>query len=69
MKPKLLLFLITLGLGLSNACSGSQTPENNLQISTKAPAFRVTDQNGKTVTLLSLHKDGPVILTFLRSFY
>jgi cytochrome oxidase Cu insertion factor (SCO1/SenC/PrrC family) len=68
MKMKHLLVLV-LGLGLFNACGGSQNPENNLQISTKAPAFSVPDQNGKTVTLLSLHKDGPVILTFLRSFY
>ena len=38
-----------------------------LQVGQKAPAFTLTDQNGKKVTSQSLLQKGPVALVFYRS--
>ncbi len=51
------------------ACGGAQNPESSLKVGSAAPGFSVSDHNGQTVTLADLHKDGPVVVTFLRSFY
>ena len=51
------------------ACGGAQNGDVFLKEGSAAPAFSVADQHGKTVSLKDLHKDGPVVLTFLRSFW
>jgi uncharacterized lipoprotein YmbA len=63
---KLLSFVGTL---LLTACGGTQNPDAFLKTGTSAPQFSVNDQNGETVSLAELHSDGPLVLTFLRSFY
>ena len=51
------------------ACGGPQNSDNFLKVGAAAPAFGATDQHGKAVSLADLHREGPVVLTFLRSFF
>lgn len=62
-----LAFVATALIGA--ACAGPQNPDDFLAVGAPAPEFSATDQHGKAVTLSELRRDGPVVLTFLRSFY
>ena len=50
-------------------CGGARNQEHLLKEGNPAPGFQVADQNGKMVSLAELHENGPLVLTFLRSFY
>ncbi len=55
--------LIKLGMDVT------QTIPRGLEMGTKAPVFRGTDQNGNTVTLKEKLADGPVVLVFYRGYW
>jgi peroxiredoxin len=54
---------------LAAACGGANGSKGSLTLGAQAPQFTATDHQGKTVALAELHGKGPVVLTFLRSFY
>jgi peroxiredoxin len=56
-------------LGAGCGCGGAQQSEANLAERASAPPFTAVDQHGTEVSLASLHAEGPVVLTFLRSFW
>lgn len=56
-----LIFAVFLG-------SAQEKPEG-LFINSKAPEFKVKDQNGKEIVLKDLRKKGPVVLVFYRGFW
>ncbi len=68
MRFKILL-LIVATLLLVAGCGGNQKTETLLLKGAAAPGFSVQDHRGQDVTLAELHKEGPLILTFLRSFF
>ena len=63
------LRLPVFALLLITACGGPQTAGSSLEVGSKAPTFDAVDHGGQSVSLGNLHRDGPVVLTFLRSFY
>ena len=62
MKKILILLLAFFYLHQINA---QERPEG-LFINSKAPDFRVKDQNGQEVNLKELRKKGPVVVVFYR---
>ena len=60
---KKLLLLITV---FSSLISFAQEKPEGLFINSKAPEFKINDQNGKEVSLKDLRKKGPVVLVFYR---
>jgi cytochrome oxidase Cu insertion factor (SCO1/SenC/PrrC family) len=59
------LFALIVTLSVTPACLGQQIP--GLNVGTKAPAFKLKDQQGKEVSLETLLKKGKVALVFHRS--
>ncbi|RYY55659.1 MAG: AhpC/TSA family protein [Chitinophagaceae bacterium] len=58
-------FFLSLFVSLAILASAQQAPEG-LFLNSKAPEFKGTDQNGKTVRLKDLRKEGKVVLVFYR---
>ncbi|RYY62824.1 MAG: AhpC/TSA family protein [Chitinophagaceae bacterium] len=58
-------FLLSIVLLLTVALTAQEAPEG-LFLNSKAPDFKGTDQNGKTVRLKDLLKKGKVVLVFYR---
>ena len=68
MKKLLLPLLIAVLASLpSNAAEAASPEKTGLPVGQKAPAFSLSDQNGKEVSLAALLKSGPVALVFYRS--
>lgn len=58
-----------LGIILLASCGGRQNDATMLQVGQPAPSFEATDKDGNTISLGALHQNGPVVLSFLRSFH
>ncbi len=58
--------VMTLVLMMTTGILFSQSTPKGLMVGDTAPDFTSTDQNGKTVNLKSLLRDGPVVLVFYR---
>ncbi len=68
MRLNISLLLVTALLWIVG-CGGNQKTETLLKKGSAAPGFSVQDHRGQDVSLAELHKEGPLILTFLRSFF
>lgn len=66
---KKLAICAVVSLYFTAGCSGTQKNDSRLSEGTQAPDFQVLDQNGQQVELAELHSKGPLVLTFLRSFF
>src|ERR1051325_2330687 len=64
MKKAILFVFATLVLFVANA----QKPEG-LYINSKAPDFKLKDQNGNEVTMKDLRKKGQTVLLFYRGYW
>ena len=62
-------FSLVAALFLFACCGGAQNKDSYLKKGSLAPDFTHKDQNGNTLKLSEIVKKGPVILTFLRSFF
>ncbi len=69
MKRIYVTIIITVAMLSGCGCGGSQNTEANLQTQAQAPAIEAVDQQGQAFVLAEQYKDGPVVLTFLRSFF
>ena len=71
MKRTIFVVIATLLIfsGFGCGCGSSQNTEANLEHKAMAPAFTAKDHRGSDLVLSELHKEGPVVITFLRSFY
>lgn len=63
---KILGFILFMGIFIAAA---SQEAPEGLFISSKAPDFKATDQNGEEIRLKDLVKKGKVVLVFYRGFW
>jgi cytochrome oxidase Cu insertion factor (SCO1/SenC/PrrC family) len=69
MRKTMTVFVVSGLLAAGCGCGGAKQSEANLAERAPAPPFTATDQHGEEVTLAALHADGPLVLTFLRSFW
>jgi len=59
-------FLLVFLLGFSIVNLYAQEKPEGLFINSKAPEFKLKDQNGKDISLKDLRKKGPVVIVFYR---
>lgn len=62
-----LAFVLAGWTGTVHAQADDEKYDPGLKVGTKAPEFSLKDQEGETVTLKGLLKDGPIALVFHRS--
>lgn len=63
---KLSIVMVLIMTAIHSFTLSAQTVEQGLRVGDKAPEFTLNDQNGNPVTLYSLLKKGPVVLTWYR---
>ena len=62
------ILLVLIAFVCVNQLNAQERPEG-LFINSKAPDFRVKDQNGQEVNLKELRKKGPVVVVFYRGYW
>jgi peroxiredoxin len=62
-------FLIACILLFTTIILHAQEKPEGLFINSKAPEFKLKDQNGKEITLKDLRKKGPVVIVFYRGYW
>ncbi|MGL4805924.1 MAG: redoxin domain-containing protein [Bacteroidales bacterium] len=66
MMKKLSIVMVLIMTAIHSFTLSAQAVEQGLRVGDKAPEFTLNDQNGNPVTLYSLLKKGPVVLTWYR---